>query len=72
MNGQVKSPVQASRPLFFTATAIGALLTLAIFAFMVMLGRPLFTVDSLTLLFTQAWAPDQGLYGIFPFTCYKH
>lgn len=69
MNSRIKSSVQISRSLFFTATAGGALLTLAIFAFMVMLGRPLFTVDSLTLLLTQAWAPDQGLYGIFPFIC---
>ncbi len=69
MNGSMKNPVQAGRSLFFTATAVGALLTLAIFVFMVMLGRPLFSVHSLTLLLTQAWAPDQGLYGIFPFIC---
>ena len=69
MNGKMKNPVQAGRSLFFTATVVGALLTLAIFVFMVMLGRPLFSVHSLTLLLTQAWAPDQGLYGIFPFIC---
>lgn len=67
MNGRINSSFQAGRSLFFTATVVGALLTLAIFVFMVMLGWPLFTIDSLTLLLTKPWAPARGLYGILPF-----
>ncbi len=65
----MKRSVRVGRPLVLAATAVGSLLTLAIFAFMMMLGRPLFSDHSLNLLLTQAWAPDRGLYGIFPFIC---
>jgi len=58
-----------SRSLLFVITAVGALLTLAILFFMIRLGMPLFTIHSLSNLLTQTWAPDQGLYGIFPFLC---
>ncbi|MEA1921265.1 MAG: phosphate ABC transporter permease subunit PstC [Pseudomonadota bacterium] len=69
INCHAKCQVVGSRSLFLAATVVGVLLTLSIFAFMVMLGLPLFSVHSLTLLLTQAWAPDQGLYGVFPFIC---
>ncbi|MBN2809480.1 MAG: ABC transporter permease subunit [Deltaproteobacteria bacterium] len=65
----MRPEAQVSRILFLAATVVGVLLTLAILWFMVRLGLPLFSTHSLRLLLTQDWAPDRGLYGIFPFIC---
>ena len=45
------------------------MLILGIFGFMVFLGRPLFTADFFNLFLGSVWAPDQCLFGIFPFIC---
>ncbi|MCK5680979.1 ABC transporter permease subunit [bacterium] len=36
---------------------------------MIVLGLPLFTSNSFSLILTQDWAPDRGFFGIFPFIC---
>ena len=53
--------------LFFLLAGAGAGLTLAIFFFMVLLGRPLFDGATFDLLLASKWFPDRGLYGLLPF-----
>lgn len=52
--------------LFFIAAAVVGLLTAAIFFFLVFSGLPLLMSGQLVELLFSPWAPDQGLYGIYP------
>ena len=52
--------------LFFVAAVVVGLLTAAIFFFLVFSGLPLLVSGQLVELLFSPWAPDQGLYGIYP------
>ena len=48
------------------AAAVSVAATVLIFGFMVVLGLPLVSSGAFFNLFTSAWLPQQGLYGIAP------
>jgi phosphate transport system permease protein len=52
--------------LFFLSAFFSALLTIAIFGFMLVLGLPLFTEGRFFAIITQPWAPHLGYFGISP------
>ena len=55
-----------SEYLFLTAAVFSGLLAVAIFCFLLLFGLPLLQSGQLADLLFSSWAPDKGLYGIFP------
>ena len=51
---------------FFLSTVASAAMILAILGFMVVLGIPLFEAGGFPDIWTGPWAPQKGLYGIWP------
>ena len=66
MTGRVDNVISGHR-LLFLMTAACVFVTLGILVFMLVLGLPLLTPDSLRLIFASEWAPDRGLFGVLPF-----
>ena len=52
--------------LFLTAAVFSGLLTVAVFFFLFYFGLPLMQSGQLAGLLFSSWAPDKGLYGIYP------
>lgn len=52
--------------LFLTAAVFSGLLTVAVFFFLFYFGLPLMQSGQLADLLFSSWAPDKGLYGIYP------
>ena len=57
---------KAVETLFFLSAFFSALLTIAIFGFMLVLGLPLFAEGRFFAIITQPWAPHLGFFGIYP------
>lgn len=55
-----------SEYLFLTAAVFSGLLTVALFCFLFFFGLPLLQSGELTDLLFSSWAPNKGLYGIYP------
>lgn len=55
-----------SEYLFLTAAVVSGLLTVAVFCFLFFFGLPLLQSGQLADLLFSSWAPDKGLYGIYP------
>ena len=55
-----------SEYIFFTAAVFSGLLTAAVFGFLFFFGLPLLQSGQLAELLFSSWAPDKGLYGIYP------
>jgi phosphate transport system permease protein len=55
-----------SEYLFLTAAVFSGLLAVAIFCFLFLFGLPLLQSGQLADLLFSSWAPDKGLYGIYP------
>jgi phosphate transport system permease protein len=55
-----------ARNVFFLSAIASAVMTLAIFGFMIALGIPIFKADNFLAIWTEPWAPHEGLYGIWP------
>ena len=51
---------------FLAAALWSMFLTILIFAFMLVLGLPLFKEGRLLSLLTSPWAPGEGQFGIYP------
>lgn len=52
--------------LFLTAAVCSGLLTAAVFIFLLIFSLPLLQNGQLTALLLSSWAPDKGMYGIYP------
>jgi len=55
-----------SEHLFSVAAVVVGLLTAAIFLFLLISGLPLLASGQLLELLFSSWAPDKGLYGVYP------
>ncbi|MBU0943511.1 MAG: ABC transporter permease subunit [Proteobacteria bacterium] len=52
--------------IFLTAAVCSGLLTAAVFLFLLIFSLPLLQNGELTDLLLSSWAPDKGMYGIYP------
>lgn len=55
-----------AKAVFFSCTLLSAGLTIAVFLFMLALGLPLLRGGSFFGVLAGPWAPQQGLFGIYP------
>lgn len=62
----IGSTRSVSEYLFLTAAVCSGLLTVAVFCFLLLFGLPLLQSGQLTEILFAPWAPDNGLYGIYP------
>lgn len=53
-----------AKGIFFSCAGASAIMTSAVFLFMIVLGFPIFTNTSFLSIWTGVWAPHQGLFGI--------
>lgn len=54
------------RILFFSASAIGAFITVAVLCFMILLTLPVLKLEFIRDVLTSPWSPGQGQFGILP------
>ncbi len=52
--------------IFITAAVLSGLLTAAVFLFLLIFSLPLLQNGQLTDLLLSSWAPDKGMYGVYP------